>query len=186
MGQRLISNSGAASMGYDLPAAVGAAVARGGKRDICLAGDGSLHLNIQELQTVFHHKLPIKIIVLNNNGYLSIRTTQNNFFHRLIGEGPESGVTLPDYVRLAQAYGLPAMRIEGNLYEDELQKALDAEGAMVIDVILDAQQTFEPKLSSKVLPDGSMVSAPLEDMYPFLPREELRENLFIPQWDENQ
>ena len=184
MGQRLISNSGAASMGYDLPASIGAAAARNGKRVICLAGDGSIHLNIQELQTVFHHQLPIKIFILNNGGYLSIRTTQNNFFHRLVGEGPQSGVTFPDYGKIAQAYGLPTVRIEGEDYSDALEHALTCEGPVVIEVILDPEQTFEPKTSSKKLPDGTMVSAPLEDMFPFLPREELRENLFIPQWDE--
>src|ERR1700687_1372987 len=89
-GQRLISNSGSASMGYDLPAAVGAAVARNGARVICMAGDGSLQLNIPEVQTVKHHQLPIKLFVLNNGGYLSMRSTQSNFFGRLTGSSPAS------------------------------------------------------------------------------------------------
>ena len=101
-GQRLISNSGAASMGYDLPASIGAAVARGGRRVICLAGDGSLQLNIQELQTVAHHRLPIKFFVLNNGGYLSIRSTQKNFFGRMMGESPSSGVSFPDFVKVGE------------------------------------------------------------------------------------
>jgi acetolactate synthase-1/2/3 large subunit len=184
MGQRLISNSGAASMGYDLPAAVGAAVARGGKRVICLAGDGSIHLNIQELQTVVHHQLPIKIFVLNNNGYLSIRTTQSNFFHHFIGESANSGVSFPDYVKLAQAYGIASMKIEGEDFASLIDLILSDEKPVLADVILDPTQVFEPKLSSRKLPDGRMVSAPLEDMFPFLSREELQENLFIPIWDE--
>ncbi len=111
-GQRLWCNSGCASMGYDLPAAMGAAVARGGKRIICLAGDGSIQMNIQELQTVAHHQLPIKIFVLNNDGYLSIRQSQQAFFKRQIGEGPKSGVSFPDLSRVARAYGLQGVRIE--------------------------------------------------------------------------
>ena len=184
VGQRLISNSGAASMGYDLPAAVGAAVARGGKRVICLAGDGSIHLNIQELQTVAHHHLPIKIFVLNNNGYLSIRTTQNNFFQHLVGESPASGVSFPDYGKLAQAYGIASIKIDSKDFAQKIDFVLSQEGPILADVILDPNQVFEPKLSSRKLPDGRMVSAPLEDMYPFLPRAEFRENLFIPPWDE--
>jgi len=179
-GQRMFCNTGDASMGYDLPAAVGAAVAREGGRVICLAGDGSIQLNIQELQTVVHHALPVKIIVLNNAGYVSIRTSQANFFKRFVGEGPNSGVSFPDMVKLAQAYGLPAIRVSGEGFEQQLAKALAAPGPMVIDVILDPEQTFEPKLSSRQLPDGRMVSAPLEDMFPFLSREELQENLLIP------
>jgi acetolactate synthase-1/2/3 large subunit len=185
LGQRLISNSGAASMGYDLPAALGAAVARDGKRVICLAGDGSIHLNIQELQTVVHHKLPIKIFVLNNNGYLSIRTTQSNFFKLYIGESPASGVSFPDYVKLSQAYGISSLRIDREDFSPLIDFVLSQEGPILADVILDPTQVFEPKLSSRVLPDGKMVSAPLEDMYPFLPRIELLENLFIPPWDED-
>jgi acetolactate synthase-1/2/3 large subunit len=111
-GQRLISNSGAASMGHDLPAAIGAAVARDGKRVVCLAGDGSIQLNIQELQTILHNGLPVKIFVLNNGGYLSIRSTQANFFGEFIGESDSSGVSFPDMVKVAQAYGLPAIRID--------------------------------------------------------------------------
>lgn len=178
-GQRVFCNTGDASMGYDLPAAVGAAVARGRQRVICLAGDGSIQLNIQELQTIMHHRLPVKIIVLNNDGYLSIRTSQANFFKRLVGESRRSGVSFPDMVKLAKAYGLPACQISGEEFRRQLAAALDSPGPMLCDVLLDPEQTFEPKLSSRQLPDGRMVSAPLEDMFPFLSREELRENLFI-------
>jgi acetolactate synthase-1/2/3 large subunit len=179
-GQRVFCNTGDASMGYDLPAALGAAVAREGGRVICLAGDGSIQLNIQELQTIAHHQLQVKIIVLNNDGYLSIRTSQANFFKRFVGESAKSGVSFPDMVKLAQAYGLPAHRIEGESFAQQLAEALQSPGPGVYDVLLDPEQSFEPKLSSRQLPDGRMVSAPLEDMFPFLSRAELQENLFIP------
>jgi acetolactate synthase-1/2/3 large subunit len=175
-GQRLISNSGAASMGYDLPAAIGAAVARGGPRVVCLAGDGSLQLNIQELQTVAHHRLPVKIVVLNNGGYLSIRSTQKNFFGRVMGESPASGVSFPNFVKVGEAYGIPSVRVELASEMETVQAALDAPGPALIEVMLDPQQEFEPRSRSKVLPDGTIVSPPLEDMYPFLSPEELAEN----------
>ncbi|HEV3271594.1 MAG TPA: thiamine pyrophosphate-binding protein [Candidatus Methylacidiphilales bacterium] len=181
-GQRVISNSGCASMGYDLPASIGAAVAHG-KRVICLAGDGSIMMNIQELQTVAHYGLKIVILVLNNGGYLSIRMTQLNFFGKLIGEGEESGVSFPSFVKLAEAHGLRGMRIEGKNFSAQIAEALAAEGPIVCEVMLDRTQGFEPRLSSKKLPDGRMVTAPLEDMAPFLPREELARNLLIPPWE---
>jgi acetolactate synthase-1/2/3 large subunit len=181
-GQRLFSNSGCASMGHDLPAAIGAAVAHG-KRVICLAGDGSIMMNLQELQTVAHYRLPIVIFVLNNGGYLSIRTTQANFFGQLIGEGEQSGVSFPNFVKLAEAHGLPALRIEGENFSAQIAKALATQGPILCEVILDRTQGFEPKLSSKKLPDGRMVTAPLEDMAPFLPRDEFARNLLIPAWE---
>ncbi len=179
-GQRLFSNSGSASMGYDLPAAVGAAVARGGKRVICIAGDGSLQLNIQELQTVAHYHLPVKLFVLNNGGYLSIRQTQANFFGLEVGAGPESGVSFPDFVKVAKAHGLSARRIDRPDFVGEVRQALETDGPQVCEIILDRNQVFEPKLSSRRLPDGRMVSSPLEDMMPFLSREELRANMLVP------
>ena len=178
-GQRLISNSGCASMGYDLPAAVGAAIARGGQRVICLAGDGSVHLNIQELQTLVHHKLPVKLIVLNNGGYLSMRQTQSNFFGRLIGAGPSSGVSFPDYTRVANAYGIPAVRIDHVDCLHQLWTLLEAPGPALCEIVVDPAQEFEPRLKSRQLPDGTIVSPALEDMYPFLEPEELASNLLV-------
>ena len=179
-GQRLISNSGAASMGHDLPAAIGAAVARGGKRVVCLAGDGSLQLNIQELQTLVEYRLPVKLFVLNNDGYLSIRTTQESFFTKFIGMGPGNGVSFPDVKGIAAAYGLPSIQIVPEGCCEAIRQALATEGPVVCEVMLDPAQRFEPRSSSKRLPDGRMVSAPLEDMFPFLDREEFRSNLVIP------
>jgi len=177
---RLFSNSGSASMGYDLPAAIGAAVARGGKRVICLAGDGSLQMNIQELQTVRHHGFPIKLFVLNNGGYLSIRQTQTAFFGLAVGAGATSGVSCPDFVRVAEAYGLPASRLNEPNFQPDLAAILDAPGPSLCEVMLDPAQGFEPKLSSRRLPDGRMVSSPLDDMAPFLDRDELQRNRFAP------
>ncbi len=185
-GQRLFSNSGCASMGYDLPAAIGAAFAGGGRRVICMAGDGSVQLNIQELQTIVHHRLPIKIFVMNNGGYLSIRTTQQSFFGgNFVGEGPRSGVSFPDIVLVAQAYGIPSSRIDILDCRDRILEILGTSGPYLCEVMLDPEQTFEPRLSSRVLPDGKMVSSPLEDLYPFLDAEELAENLLIPKYEES-
>jgi len=178
-GQRLIANTGDASMGYDLPAAVGAAVARGGKRVVCLAGDGSLQLNLQELQTVVHNHLPIKLFVLNNDGYLSIRLSQQNMFKRLTGEGPESGVSFPDIVKLANAYGIPALRIGYESIDAGIEEVLSVTGPTICDVLLDPDQPFEPRVSSKQLPDGRIVSSNLEDMSPFLDEKELAENMIV-------
>jgi acetolactate synthase I/II/III large subunit len=180
-GQRLISNSGAASMGHDLPAALGAAVAREGKRVVCLAGDGSIQLNIQEMQTIVHHQLPVKIFVLDNGGYLSIRQTQSNFFGKLVGESPASGISFPDMTRVAAAYGLPTVRIESSRQFAAIDSVLCVPGPALCHVRLDPAQEFEPRLKSRQLPDGKLVSPNLEDMYPFLPPEELEANLLIGQ-----
>jgi acetolactate synthase-1/2/3 large subunit len=183
-GQRLICNTGDASMGYDLPAALGAAIAAPERRVICMAGDGSLQLNIQELQTMKQMQLPVILFVLNNNGYLSIRLSQNNFFKRLVGESPASGVTFPDILKIANAYGLPFMQINAFNFEDGLDQALASRGPLVCEVILDPAQSFEPKISSKQFPGGKIVSAPMEDMFPFLPRDEFMENMLIPPLEE--
>jgi acetolactate synthase I/II/III large subunit len=179
-GQRVFANSGCAAMGYDLSAAIGAAIARDGRRVICLAGDGSLQLNIQELQTVVHHRLPLKIFVLNNGGYLSMRMSQGSYFGRFVGESPASGLSFPDIVAVASAYGLPGRRAEGEAFDSTIAEVLAATGPVLCEVLLDPEQQFEPKLSSRQLPDGRMVSSPLEDLYPFLSREELRANLLVP------
>jgi acetolactate synthase I/II/III large subunit len=182
-GQRLFSNSGSASMGYDVPAAIGAWYASGGaRRIICLAGDGSIMMNLQELQSIIGLKLPVKLFVLNNDGYHSIRQTQQNYFpDNVVGCGPESGVTFPDFVRLGQAFGFPSSRIAAH---DELgaglAAALAGEGPALCEIMLDKAQPFAPKLSSRRLEDGTMVTSALEDLAPFLSREEMAANLLIP------
>lgn len=181
--QRVFSNSGDASMGYDLPASIGAAVARGGRRVICYAGDGSLQMNLQELQTVVHHQLPIKIFVFNNDGYLSMRITQNNFFGRAIGAGPSSGVSFPDIVRVAKAYGIRSMTMREEGWEEVMAEALRGDDPVLCEVMLDPNQQFEPKLSARQLPDGRIVSPDLADLFPFMDREEFLTNMLVPVQD---
>jgi acetolactate synthase I/II/III large subunit len=184
-GQRHIVNSGSAAMGYGLPAAIGACFANGRKRVICLEGDGSIQMNIQELETIAYHSLPLKIFLFNNAGYLSVRTTQSNFFPgNLVGESERTGVGFPDFVRLAKAYGISAYRIrtQKNIGE-EIGKVLEADGPVFCDVRMDPNQVFMPRIASKRLPDGRLVSSPLEDMYPFLPEDEFLSNMIIPRWE---
>lgn len=178
-GQRYICNSGCASMGYDLPAAIGASFAKGKREIICLAGDGSIQMNLQELQTIVHHRLPIKIFVLNNEGYSSIRQTQDNLFggHRVACDAT-SGVSFPDMNRIAAAYGIPSVVIDrSENLQEIIKQILESPGPMICNVHIDPNCKFNPKASSERKPDGTMVSKPLEDMYPFLSREEFNFNI---------
>lgn len=179
-GMRLFHNSGCASMGYDLPAAIGAAEALPEKkRIICIAGDGSIMMNLQELQVIAGRKLPVKIFILNNSGYHSIRQTQGNFFpDNIVGCGTDSGLSFPDFSKVAAAFGLSFERCSCHAELDvSIRKTLEHEGPAVCEVMLDLAQSFAPKLSSRKLEDGSMVTSPLEDMAPFLSRKELAENM---------
>lgn len=177
--QRYIWNSGDASMGYDLPAAIGACFANDCKRTVCLAGDGSIMMNLQELQTVKHYNLPIKLFVLNNNGYISIQQTQKNFFEgRMTACTENSGVSIPDFIKVGKAFGLETVKID-SLTDLELQikKVLEKQGPVLCEVMLSPDYIFAPKLSAKKLADGTMISPSLEDMYPFLDRKEYEENI---------
>ena len=176
--QRLFTNSGCASMGYGLPAAIGSAVAKKGHRIICLDGDGSIQMNLQELQTVVHNHLNIKIFWLNNNGYHSIRQTQTNVFHEnFCGVDEASGVSFPSAERIAAAYQIPFVRAENpDTLHADFRRALEIEGPVICEAVLSPKQPFEPKLSSRVLPDGRIVSPPIDDMYPFLARDEYEKN----------
>lgn len=179
--QRFFSNSGDASMGYDLPAAIGACLANGKKNTICFAGDGSIMMNLQELQTIKHNNLPVKIFLLNNDGYISIKQTQNNFFEgRNTGAGRNSGVTVPDFVRVANSFDIEAFRIENPSEVDSaINKMLSADKPMLCEVMVNPNYIFTPKLSSRKLEDGTMISPSLEDMYPFLDRNEYQENMLV-------
>lgn len=174
-GQRLYTNSGCASMGYDLPAAIGACHAAPGRRVICLAGDGSVMMNLQELQTIVGGKLPVKLFILNNDGYHSIRQTQQNYFpDNITGCGPDSGLSFPDFQRLAYGFGIDSNRAARHAeLSDSIAAALAHDGPFLCEVMLDKAQQFAPKLASRRLEDGTMVSPALEDMAPFLAREEL-------------
>ena len=182
-GTRFINNNAIASMGYGLPASIGACISIGNKETICLEGDGSIMMNLQELQTIITNKLPIKIFLINNEGYHSIRLTQNNIFagHSKVGIGRESNdLSFPDYEKIALAFGYKYYSAHDNA---EMKKVIDEvlkiDGAVFVEMFTDTNQIFEPKSSTKKLEDGTLVSAPLEDMAPFLSREELSKNMYI-------
>lgn len=178
---RMFTNSGCAAMGYGFPASIGCAVATKGERVICIDGDGSFQMNLQELQTVVYNKLNLKIIYFNNNGYHSIRQTQTNLFsdHPLIGVGDGNGLSFPNMEKVAWAYGIPYLKISKQ--EDIINaiQFIDKDGPAFIEVVVDPEQNFAPKLSSKVLPDGKIVSPEIDDMFPFLSREEYETNKII-------
>lgn len=185
---RFIINSAVASMGYGLPAAIGACKACGNRAVVCLEGDGSLMMNLQELQTVVTNRLPVKLFVINNQGYHSIRITQNNLFseHDKVGIGPESGdLSFPQYRKIAEAFGYPYYEAHSN---NEMKKVVDQvlkkQGYAFCEIFTDTLQVWEPKSSTKRLEDGTLVSPPLEDLAPFLSREELEQNMFIPLWED--
>lgn len=179
--QRYIWNSGDASMGYDLPAAIGACVANNKKNTVCITGDGSIMMNIQELQTIKHNKLPIKIFIINNDGYISIKQTQNNFFEgRNTGSGANSGVSMPDFVKIGNAFDIETFKItKPEEIDSAIKKMLASQTPMICEVLVNPNYIFAPKLSAKKLDDGTMISPSLEDMYPFLPREEFEQNMLV-------
>ena len=192
-GQRFISNSAIASMGYDLPAAIGVWAAsqdpeyKGdamSREDvILLTGDGSIQMNLQELQTIIHHRMPIKIFLINNGGYHSIRQTQKNFFGEpLVGVGVDSrDLSFPDMEKLAAAYGYPYVKaVHNEELAEAVEKTLSTDGPVICEVFVTTDQNFEPKSSAKRLPDGTLVSPPLEDLSPFLPEEEMDKMMIIP------
>lgn len=180
---RFILNCAISSMGYDLPAAVGASIGLDNREIYCVAGDGSIMMNIQELQTIVTNRLPIKIFIINNQGYHQIRQTQNNMFHDgLVGIGPESrDLGFPDFERLAYGFAIPYLNITSN---EEMPAKLDQivqmNGPMICEVFVSISQKFEPKSATRRMPDGTLISPPLEDLAPFLSREELKKNMYIP------
>jgi acetolactate synthase-1/2/3 large subunit len=179
--QRIIENSGCAAMGYDLPASIGACMGNQQKEVICVTGEGSLQMNIQELQTIIHYKLPIKIFILNNQGYASIKHTQNNFFNGFkVGSDINSGVSFPDIQKIAKAYGFQAYQIKNqkDLHND-LKEVLAYPDTLICEILLNPTEKMEPKLSSEIKKDGTIVSKPLEDMFPFLPRNIFFDNMII-------
>lgn len=201
-GQRFISNSAIAAMGYDLPAAIGICQAVNGSQGgtderteafvddiILLTGDGSIQMNLQELQTIIHHQMPIKIFIINNGGYHSIRQTQKNYFGEpLVGIGVDShDLSFPDMEKLAAAYGYPyvAARHNGELAA-AVERTLKLEGPAICEAFVTMDQNFEPKSAAKRLPDGTMVSPPLEDLSPFLPEEEMDAMMIIPRIREGE
>ncbi len=186
-GQRFISNSAIAAMGYDLQAAIGAYMADHSQDIILLTGDGSIQMNLQELQTIIHHRMAIKIFVINNNGYHSIRQSQQNFFEgALVGVGTDSGfkgpdLSFPSMEKLAGAYGYPYFCARHNSQlAQAIEGALAVPGPAICEVMVSTDQNFEPKSSARKMPDGTITSPPLEDLAPFLPEEEMDANMIIP------
>ena len=181
-GQRVFLTSGLGSMGYGLPAAIGACLANGSKPMVAVESDGSLQLNLQELATLVAQKLPITLIVMNNDGYASIRNTQRNYFSaRYIGTGPEAGLMMPDLEKVAGTYGLPYVRImDACELSDLLNSALATPGPLIVDVHLTPNETLAPKAAALPQADGSMLSMPLEDMSPLLTLERLQAEMLIP------
>lgn len=183
-GSRMANNSAIASMGYGLPAAIGTCIGGGRRNTICLEGDGSIMMNLQELQTIITNRLPIKIFLINNSGYHSIRITQTNLFghHTKVGIGPESGdLSFPEFRKIAEAFGYPYYCAHSNAQMmDVVDAVLALDGPVFTEIFTDTQQVWEPKSSTKRLADGTLVSPPLEDLAPFLPREELKKIMQIP------
>ncbi|MCG3771661.1 MAG: Acetolactate synthase large subunit [Nitrosomonadaceae bacterium] len=177
-GQRIFLTSGLGAMGYGLPAAIGACMGAGGQPTVCVESDGSLMLNLQELVTLKQMNLPITLVIMNNNGYASIRNTQRNYFSsRYIGSNRESGLLIPDFMALASAVGIDYVRITDIV---ELQASLFFSGLRIVEVILEGNEVLAPKVSALPQPDGSIISMPLEDMSPLLPRDVLRKEMLIP------
>jgi acetolactate synthase-1/2/3 large subunit len=181
--QRIFITTGLGPMGFGLPSSIGGCLAHQGKRTICIEADGGLQMNVQELETISRLGLPIKVFVINNQGYSSMVTSQKNYFGRFVGANPASGLTLPDTLAIAQAYRLPAHRIRTKAeLEEKLSLLLAEDGPAVIEVFVDPDEPREPRVASQQRPDGTMVSKPLEDLYPFLPRDEFAANMLIEMW----
>ena len=180
-GMRIFNSQGLGAMGFGIPACIGGCLASERRRTVCIDGDGGFHMNTQELETVHRLNLPIKFFVLNNNGYASIRATQRNYFdRRYVGSTPESGLTLPDTLKIASAFGLPTMQIEDHHHiRESVRQVLEKNGPVVCDVKISPNQVTAPRISSVQAADGTMVSTPLEDLWPFLDREEFKSNMVI-------
>jgi acetolactate synthase I/II/III large subunit len=180
--QKFITNHGLGPMGFELPGSIGACLANNRKRTICIAGDGGFQLNIQELETLRRLDLPVKIFIMNNNGYSSIRTMQETHFNsNYVGNDPSSGLTLPDIISVAAAYKIKAFRIsDASELELKIREALDSPGPVICDIMVIPGFKVSPKVASKRRDDGTMVSKPLEDQWPFLDRDELESNMMIP------
>jgi len=180
--QKFITNHGLGPMGFELPSSIGACLANNRKRTICVAGDGGFQLNIQELETLHRLDLPVKIFIMNNNGYSSIRTMQETHFGgHYVGNDPSSGLTLPDIISVAEAYKIKAIRIsDASELEAKIRETLDFKGPVICDVMVIPGFKVSPKVASQRREDGTMVSRPLEDQWPFLDRTELESNMMIP------
>jgi acetolactate synthase-1/2/3 large subunit len=179
--QRLITSQGLGEMGYGLPGAIGACFANNKKRVVLITGDGSMMMNLQELQTIFHHKLPIKIFIYVNDGYLTIKNTQLGIFgKRFTASGKYSGVSCPNFADIGKVFGFKVFKIKKvDIIDSTIERVLKTNGPVICEIVMDPLQALVPKLSFSVKQDGSMVSPPIEDLYPFLPRHELKRQMII-------
>jgi acetolactate synthase-1/2/3 large subunit len=178
--QQLLHTTALGAMGYALPAAIGACLAGNAHRTICIDGDGSVQMNVQELETIRRLNLPIKLFVLSNDGYSSIRTSQQRWFGRLSGADETSGLTLPDILKVAEAYGLPTSRVSNQ--EDltaQVRAVLETHGPFVCEVLCIPDEARIPSVASAQRTDGSLFSKPIEDLWPFLEREEFLANMIV-------
>jgi acetolactate synthase-1/2/3 large subunit len=184
--QRYITSGAQADMGFTLPASIGVSIAKEKGDVVAITGEGSFQMNLQELQTIVQNKLPIKLFIWNNNGYLSIRTTQKKFFEgRIMGTEEATGISFPDVEKIAFAYNIPFFRVASvNELDKVLEKVFAKEGPILCEVVCPEDQEVIPTVSSAKRPDGSMVSKPIEDMYPFLDREEFTQQMIIKPLDE--
>ena len=183
-GQRHIITGGLSTMGY-CPASIGVAAAHQGRDVYCITGDGSVQFNIQEFETIAYNKLPVKTVIYNNGGYLLIRLTQLNFCdNRRMGESASTGVGFPDMSKIAQAYGIHYIRIESEaVLTQRLEELITYKGPVICEVINPPEQLLMPRVASRKMDDGKMMSMPFDDMFPFLPREEYEANCVAKTWD---
>lgn len=180
-GQRVFTNCGLASMGWGLPAAVGACFARGKKRTVCIAGEGGFLMTTQELATIMHHRLPVKLFILNNGGYLTIKQTQElGFENRLMGSNEDSGLSFPDFMKIAEAHHIKSVRLDSHRdLKQQIEKVMSHEGPVLCEIMMDHDQETAPKAINRRNSDGTLKQTPLEDSYPFLDQSEINENMSI-------
>ena len=172
-------------MGFGIATAIGGCLASG-RRTVCIDGDGGFAMNTQELETINRLQLPIKVFVLNNQGYASIRNTQRTYFQgRLVGSDASSGLTLPSISKVAGAYGIHTLKIKNHSdIRQQVRDVLEFKGPVVCEVMISPDQYTAPRITSMQRPDGTMVSKPLEDMWPFLSRDEFMYNMLVPPVEE--
>ncbi|MDA1330203.1 MAG: thiamine pyrophosphate-binding protein [Chloroflexi bacterium] len=180
-GQRVFTNCGLASMGWGLPAAVGACFGSGKKRTVCLAGEGGLLMTIQEMATIMHHRLPVKLFVLNNGGYLTIKQTQEHGFEgRIMGSNEETGISFPDFMKIAEAHRFKGIRLASHQdLKKRIEEVMNHEGPVLCEIMMDPNQIQGPKAINRRNADGTMKQTPLEDSHPFLDPKEIEENLSV-------
>ena len=171
--QRLFTSSGLAAMGFGLPGSIGACFANNKRKTICVSGDGGIMFNIQELQTIFHHKLPIKIFILCNNGYLTMKLMQSKNFKKFVGSNPSSGISCPNFENVAKSFKIPSITIKNNNnLKRKIINFLKRKGPGICQIIMEENQELIPRVQTKMRMDGTFIPTPIDDMYPYLDKKE--------------